>query len=56
MATFQLTMQTAVWGYNVYIDVWIPTVDEEVDCWQELNWYVAKIGQVELITERPGMQ
>ena len=37
MATFQLTVRTAVRGYNVYREVWVPLVDEEFDCRQDAD-------------------
>ena len=37
MAAFQLTVWTAVCGYHVYREVWVPTVDEEFDCRQEAD-------------------
>ena len=35
MAAFQSTVRTAVRGYHVYREVWVRTIDEEFDCWQE---------------------
>ena len=37
MVAFQLTVQTAVRGYHVYREVWVPTVDKKFDCWQEAD-------------------
>ena len=35
MATFTLTVQTAVRGYHVYKDIWAPAIRDELDCRQE---------------------
>ena len=32
---FELTVQTAVQGYHVYKDSWMPTVGKEFVCYQE---------------------
>ena len=37
MPAFQLTMRAAVQGYHVYREVWVPTVDKELDCQQEAD-------------------
>ena len=37
MAAFQLTVPTAVRGYHVHREVWVPTVDGEFDCQQETD-------------------
>ena len=37
MAAFQLTVQTAVRGYHVYKEVWVPTVDKELYFRQEAD-------------------
>ena len=35
MAAFELTVRTAVRGYHVYKDSWMPTIGEEFVCRQE---------------------
>ena len=35
MASFQLTVQTAIRGYHIYMDVWTSTIGENFNCNQE---------------------